>query len=77
MNVLPACVFMHHKCTWCVQRSEGDMGLLESQKAVEMDPGPLQEQPAFLATEPPLQPPDCPFITLTKSILGGRVSRTA
>ena len=76
MNVLSACVFIQHKCTWCVERSEEGFGLLESQKAVEMDPGPLQEQPAFLATEPPFQPPDGPVITLMNSILGGRVSRT-
>lgn len=68
---------MQHKCTWCVQRSEEGVGLLESQKAVEMDPGPLREQPAFLDPEPPFQPPDGPVITLMNSILGGRVSRTA
>lgn len=61
MDVSPACIHVHHKLAWCQLRSEEGArypgtgvtdGYELPNRCWELDPSPLQEQPALLTAEP-------------------------
>jgi hypothetical protein len=53
LSVLPACMYVHHVCAWCLQKSEGDVGFSGVEVVDDLEPtsgcwklnsAPLQEQ---------------------------------
>lgn len=60
LSVFPTCMCVHHMCFWCLEKQEEGIGCpgvcKEGRKSHcvcwHPNPGPLQEQPVLLISEP-------------------------